>query len=208
MTEGSLLLALNDIKNMVDEVTRTVLNNYVRPEDPIIRFLEYGLKLSERNVEIAHWLVTQYKGTPHAIWVLEELSEYESSGKYYKQVIRFGDVKWQIKELYIPDSNTVDLAQTSEGYIRGQYHTYIPQIVASYDVHIDIIFVYSRVVASAFIQYLYEYLAHVILVNSINVFIKHYILELDPIQIVVTNLRKSILHRRYVELKVAKKWYH
>ncbi len=207
MMEGNLLLALNNIKNMVDEVTRTVLSNYVLPEDPVIRFLEYGLKLSERNVKIAHWLITQYKGTPHAIWTLEELAEYESNGKYYKQVIKFRDVKWQINEIYIPNTDIESLAKESDGYIRGQYHTYIPQIVASYNITIDIIFVYSRVVASAFLKYLYEYLAHVILVNRINVIIEHYILELDPIQIVITGLRKGVIHRRYIELRVAKKWY-
>jgi hypothetical protein len=207
MMEGSILLALNNIKKMVDEVTQTVLSNYVLPEDPIIRFLEYGLKLSERNVKIAHWLITQYKGTPHAIWVLEELSEYESNGKYYKQVIKFRDVKWQINELYILDDNTEDLVKSSGGHIRGLYHTYIPQIVASYNLHIDIIFVYSRVATSTFIQYLYEYLAHVILVNKINILIERYTLELDPIQIVVSGLRKAILSRRYIETKVAKNWY-
>jgi|YNPBryunderm2012_1023409.scaffolds.fasta_scaffold20906_2 hypothetical protein len=207
MKEGSLLLALNDIKNIVDDVTRTILSNYVLPEDPIIRFLEYGLKLSERNVKIAHWLITQYKGTPHAIWALEELSEYEDNGKYYKQIIRFRDVKWQINELYIPDNNTESLAQTSEGYIRGQYHTYIPQIVASYNMHLHIIFVYSRVVTSAFIQYLYEYLSHVILVNNISIIIEHYILELEPIQIIANRLYRGAIQRRYIELKVAKKWY-
>jgi hypothetical protein len=207
MREGNLLLALNDIKNMIDEVTRTVLSNYVLPGDPIIRFLEYGLKLSERNIKIAHWLITQYKGTPHAIWVLEELSEYEDNGKYYKQIIKFRDVKWQINQLYIPNKDVESLAQASEGYIRGQYHTYIPQIVASYNIHLHIMFVYSRVVNSAFIQYLYEYLAHVILLNNINIIIEHYILELDPIQIIVNSLRREAIHKRYVELKVAKKWY-
>jgi hypothetical protein len=207
MREGNLLLALNDIKHMVAEVTRTVLSNYVLPEDPIIRFLEYGIKLSERNVKIAHWLITQYKGTPHAIWILEELSEYESNGKYYKQIIKFRDVKWQIKEFYIPKNDIEDLAKNSGGYIRGLYHTYIPQIVASYNIHIDIIFVYSRVVASAFIRYLYEYLAHVILVNNINVIIEHYIIDLDPIQIVVNSFIRGAIHKRYVELKVAKRWY-
>lgn len=207
MMGGNILLALSDIKKMVDEVTRTVLSNYVLPEDPIIRFLEYGLRLSERNIKTAHWLITQYKGTPHAVWVLEELSEYESNGKYYKQIIKFRDVKWQINELYIPDDNTVDVVEASGGHIRGLYHTYIPQIVASYNLHIDIIFVYSRVVTSAFIQYLYEYLAHVILVNKVNILIEHYILELDPIQIVVTSFRKAALYRRYVEIKVAKNWY-
>ncbi len=207
MREGSLLLALNDIKNMVDQVTRTVLSNYVLPEDPIIRFLEYGLKLSETNVKIAHWLITQYKGTPHAIWVLEELAEYENNGKYYKQIIKFGDVKWQINKLYIPDKDIENLAQASGGYIKGQYHTYIPQIIAFYNIHLHIIFVYSRVVTSAFMQYLYDYLSHVILVSNINIIIEHYILELDPIQIIVSSFHKGALHRRYVELKLAKKWY-
>jgi len=207
MREGSLLLALNDIKNMVDQVTRTVLSNYVLPEDPIIRFLEYGLKLSERNVKIAHWLITQYKGTPHAISVLEELSEYEDNGKYYKQIIKFRDVKWQINELYIPDEDTESLAQASEGYIKGQYHTYIPQIAASYNIHLHIIFVYSRVVSSAFIQYLYEYLSHVILVNNVSIIIENYILELDPIQIIANSLYRGAIHRRYVELRLAKGWY-
>ncbi len=207
MMEGSLLLALNDIKNIIDEVTRTVLSNYVLPEDPIIKFLEYGIKLSERNVKIAHWLITQYKGTPHAIWILEELAEYENNGKYYKQIIKFRDVKWQISELYIPDTDIESIAKDSGGYIRGQYHTYIPQIVASYSITIDIIFVYSRVVTSAFLQYLFEYLAHVILVNRINVIIEHYILELDPIQIVISSFLKGVIHRRYIEIKVAKKWY-
>jgi len=206
--EGSLLLAINSVKNMIDEVTRTVLSNYVLPEDPIIRFLEYGLKLSERNVKIAHWLATQYKGTPHAIWVLEELSEYEdSSNKYYKQIIKFRDVKWQLAEIYVPNENTVNTANNSGGYISVRNFNYVPQIVASYNIHLDIIFVYSRVVTSVFLQYLCEYLSHIILVNRINIVLEHYILELDPIVVIVTQLRKGYVLRRYVELKAAKKWY-
>jgi hypothetical protein len=206
--EGSLLLALISIKNMVDEVTRTVLSNYVLPEDPIIRFLEYGLKLSERNVKIAHWLATQYKGTPHAIWILEELSEYEGdSNKYYKQIIKFRNVKWQIEDIYVPDNNVVNAANSSGGYISGGVNNYVPQIVAAYRIHLEIIFVYSRVVASVFLQYLCEYLAHVILVNRLNIILEHYILELDPILVIVTQLQKGYILRRYVELRVAKKWY-
>jgi len=206
--EGSLLLAINSIKNMIDEVTRTVLSNYVLPEDPIIRFLEYGLKLSERNVKIAHWLATQYKGTPHAIWILEELSEYEDGDeKYYKQNIKFRDVKWQIDEIYVPNKNIVDTANSSGGHISGQIYTYVPQIVASYSVHLNIIFVYSRVVSSVFLKYLCEYLAHVILVNKLNIILEHYILELDPIMVIFTQLRKGYILRRYVEMRVAKKWY-
>ena len=206
--DGSLLLALNSVKNMIDEVTRTVLSNYVLPEDPIIRFLEYGLKLSERNVKIAHWLATQYKGTPHAIWALEELSEYEeSTNKYYKQIIKFRDVKWQLEEIYVPNENTVNTANNSGGYISVQNSNYVPQIVASYSIHLDIIFVYSRVVTSVFLQYLCEYLSHIILVNRINIVLEHYILELDPIMVIVTQLRKGYVLRRYVEVRAAKKWY-
>ena len=206
--DGSLLLALNSVKNMIDEVTRTVLSNYVLPEDPIIRFLEYGLKLSERNVKIAHWLATQYKGTPHAIWALEELSEYEDgSNKYYKQIIKFRDVKWQLEEIYVPNENTVNTANNSGGYISVQNSNYVPQIVASYSIRLDIIFVYSRVVTSVFLQYLCEYLSHIILVNRINIVLEHYILELDPIMVIVTQLRKGYVLRRYVEVRAAKKWY-
>jgi hypothetical protein len=206
--EGSLLLAINNVRNMIDEVTRTVLSNYVLPEDPIVRFLEYGLKLSERNVKIAHWLATQYKGTPHAIWALEELSEYEDGpNKYYKQVIKFGDIKWQIDEIYVPNDSIVNTANSSSGYISWRAYNYVPQTVASYSIHIDIIFVYSRVVTSVFLQYLCEYLSHVILVNRLNIILEHYILELDPITIIVAQLRKGHVLRRYVEMRVAKKWY-
>jgi len=206
--DGSLLLAINNVRNMIDEVTRTVLSNYVLPEDPIIRFLEYGLNLSERNVKIAHWLATQYKGTPHAIWVLEELSEYEDdTNKYYKQIIKFRDVKWQIDEIYVPNESIVNTANSSGGYISVRNHNYIPQIVASYSIHLDIIFVYSRVVTNVFIQYLCEYLSHVILVNRLDIILEHYILELDPITVIVTRLRKGAVLRRYVELRVAQRWY-
>jgi hypothetical protein len=193
---------------MIDEVTRTVLSNYVLPEDPIIRFLEYGLKFSERNVKIAHWLATQYKGTPHAIWILEELSEYEDeTGKYYKQIIKFRDVKWQIDGIYVPSKSIIDVANSSGGYISGQIYTYVPQIVASYSIHLSIIFVYSRVVSSVFLKYLCEYLAHIILVNRLNVILEHYILELDPIMVIFTQLRKGYILRRYIEMRVAKKWW-
>ncbi len=206
--DGSLLLAINNVRNMIDEVTRTVLNNYVLPEDPIIRFLEYGLKLSERNVKIAHWLATQYKGTPHAIWILEELSEYEDGpNKYYKQIIKFRDVKWQLSEIYVPNEDIVNTANSSGGYISVQGYNYVPQIVASYSIHLDIIFAYSRVVASVFLRYLCEYLSHVILVNRLDIILEHYILELDPITVIATQLREGYALRRYVELRAAKKWY-
>jgi len=206
--DGSLLLAINNVKNMIDEVTRTILSNYVLPEDPIIRFLEYGLRLSERNVKIAHWLATQYKGTPNAIWALEEVAEYEEdANKYYKQIIKFQDVKWQIEEIYVPDENIVNTANSSGGYISVQNYNYVPQIVASYSIHLDIIFVYSRVVASVFLQYLCEYLSHVILLNKLNIILKHYILELDLITIVVNQLQRGYVIRRYVELRAVKRWY-
>jgi hypothetical protein len=205
---GSLLLAINNVRNMIDEVTRTVLSNYVLPEDPIIRFLEYGLKLSERNVKIVHWLATQYKGTPHAIWVLEELSEYEDgANKYYKQIIKFKDVKWQIEKIYFPNDDIVNAANSSSGHITVRNYSYLPQIVASYSIHLEIVFVYSRVVASVFLKYLCEYLAHVILVNKLNIVLEHYILELDPIMVIVAQLQKGYILRRYVELRVAQKWY-
>ena len=204
MLDANLLLALHNIKGIIEDVTKQVVSNYTTPEDPVIRFLEYGLAMDTRDIKRAHWLALYYKGTPQAFSILEEFAKpVEDNNQnvlYYQQYIKFSSIEWFLDDLYISHSNTT--TTTADNSV-----IYISQDVARYNLQLVISFATTKAPPDRFIQYLMEYAMHMILVNNISVLVDNLTLVLDAIRIIIERTYRTTLRRRYVIHRLAKQWY-
>ena len=196
--EGNLLLALRDIKEIIDRLEQRILTMYDYPTDPVVRFLEYGLAMEPRDIKRATWLASVYKGTIHVIYILEEFAAPIISNDeimYYQQYIKIKEAKYYIDYLNLVPYDNINKStywmlepsppnSTFDPMTAPIVH-YYPQNRATYTLDIQIEHVYSKTNPINFFDYFIEYIIHMMIVNKVNIYMDKYIMILDYIEIII-----------------------
>ena len=211
--EGNLLLVLKDIKEILGRLDRIFLTMYDYPTDPVIRFLEYGLSMSNRDTKRAAWMATLYKGTIHSFTILEEFAEPITSGErllYYKKYIEIKNIDYYIDKLSLVNQNIINNALIEDTtQINNIPHRFVRyyQNTATYVLNIEIEHTYSRASPMTFIEYFIEYAMHMIIVNKIKIKIEKYIMRLDYIELLVDIIQSIWKRKTYNIRNLIKNYY-